>query len=94
VAHADEADERRALPTGHTRTLTWDVTDLRNPKLVHEFFSEETVIDHNQYVLRDFVFQSNYCAGLQVMKIEPDFSLTRVGYYDNAPDCDTTVTSK
>ena len=39
----DEADERRALPTGHTRTLTWDVTDLRNPRLVHEFFSEETV---------------------------------------------------
>ncbi len=39
----DEADERRALPTGHTRTLTWDVTDLRNPTLVHEFFSEETV---------------------------------------------------
>ncbi len=51
------------------------------------------VIDHNQYVLRDFVFQSNYCAGLQVMKIEPDFSLTRVGYYDNAPDCDTTIFS-
>ena len=69
------------------------MTDLRNPVLVHEFFSEETVIDHNQYVLRDHVFQSNYCSGLQVMKIEPDYSLTRVGYYDNAPDCDSLVFS-
>ena len=51
------------------------------------------VIDHNQYVLRDYVFQSNYCSGLQVMKIEPDFSLTRAGYFDNAPDCDTTIFS-
>lgn len=69
------------------------MTDLRNPTLVHEFFSVETVIDHNQYVVRDHVFQSNYCAGLQVMKIESDYSLSRVGYYDNAPDCDTTIFS-
>ena len=26
----------------------WDVSDLRNPRLVHEFYSTETVIDHNQ----------------------------------------------
>eukprot|EP01047_Picozoa_sp_COSAG01_P075963 COSAG01_NODE_13187_length_1623_cov_1.489501_1_plen_39_part_10 len=39
------------------------MTDLRNPTLVHEFFSVETVIDHNQYVVQDHVFQSNYCAG-------------------------------
>ena len=51
---ADEADERRDLPTGNTRTLTWDVTDLRNPVLVHEFFSVETVIDHNQYLRHKF----------------------------------------
>ena len=44
-------------------------------------------------MLRDPVFQSNYCAGLQVLRIEPDYSLTRVGYFDNAPDCDTTIFS-
>ena len=44
-------------------------------------------------MLRDHVFQSNYCAGLQVLRIEPDYSLTRVGYFDNAPDCDTTIFS-
>ena len=73
--------------------MTWDVSDLRNPKLVHEFFSVETVIDHNQYVLGDYVFQSNYCAGLQILTIEADYSLSRVGYFDNAPDCDTTIFS-
>ena len=90
----DEADENRGgLPTQNTRTLTWDVSDLRNPVLVNEFFSEETVIDHNQYVLRDFIFQSNYCAGLQILKIEPDYTLTRAGFFDNAPDCSTTIFS-
>jgi hypothetical protein len=52
---------------------------LPSPTLVHEFFSEETVIDHNQYVLRDHVFQSNYCAGLQVRvmmtSLVPPYSL-------------------
>ena len=45
----DEADERRGgLPSEHTRTMSWDVRKLREPTLVHEFFSAETVIDHNQ----------------------------------------------
>ena len=47
----DEADERRGGIGENTRTMTWDVSDLRNPTLVFEFFSEETVIDHNQCVL-------------------------------------------
>ena len=90
----DEADERRGgLPSEHTRTMSWDVRNLREPTLVHEFFSEETVIDHNQYVVGDFVLQSNYCSGLQVLEIQDDFSLSRTGFYDNAPDCDTTIFS-
>ena len=41
-----------ALPRSLTRWAffcrQWDVSDLRNPRLVHEFYSTETVIDHNQ----------------------------------------------
>jgi choice-of-anchor B domain-containing protein len=89
----DELDESRG-PEPRTRTMIWDVRSLRNAELVDSFFSEFTVIDHNQYVLGDFVYQSNYCAGLQVLAIDRSGEhpvLTRAGYFDNAPDCSTPV---
>ena len=61
----DELDESNG-PEPRTRTLIWDVRDLTAPELIDSFFSEFTVIDHNQYVLGDYIFQSNYCSGLQV----------------------------
>jgi choice-of-anchor B domain-containing protein len=53
-----------------TRTLIWNLESLRNPTLVDSFFSEETVSDHNQYTHRDHVWQSNYMAGLRILKID------------------------
>ena len=34
-----------------------NLEDLRNPVHVTDFFSTETVSDHNQYVLADHVYQ-------------------------------------
>lgn len=90
----DELDELNGA-NQHTRTLIWDVTNLRQPVHTSSFFSEMTVSDHNQYVNGTHVFQSNYCAGLRILAIErvggpqQDVSLRQVGYFDNSPDCDT-----
>ena len=87
----DELDESRG-PNPNTRTMIWDVRSLRDPVLHDSYFSEFTVIDHNQYVNGSFVFQSNYCSGLQVLAIDESGEhpvLSRAGYLDNAPDCDT-----
>ena len=87
----DELDESNG-PTPNTRTMIWDVRSLRAPFLHDSYFSEFTVIDHNQYVKGNFVYQSNYCAGLQILAIDQSGDhpvLTRAGYLDNAPDCDT-----
>ena len=85
----DELDESNG-PTPNTRTMIWDVRSLRAPFLHDSYFSEFTVIDHNQYVKGDYTYQSNYCAGLQILHIDRSADqpvLSRVGYYDNAPDC-------
>ena len=73
-----------------------NLEDLRNPVHVTDFFSTETVSDHNQYVLGDYTYQANYCAGLQILHIDRSADqpvLSRVGYYDNAPDCNSPTFS-
>jgi hypothetical protein len=48
-------------------------------------------IDHNQYVHNDYVWQSNYCAGLRVLDeagMNPEAMKERA-YFDVAPECDT-----
>jgi choice-of-anchor B domain-containing protein len=63
----DELDE---LNYSHnTRTYVWDISDLDTPTLVGNHTSHLPVIDHNLYVMGDFVFQSNYEAGLRILKI-------------------------
>ena len=58
----DELDE--LLYSHNTRTYVWDISDLDSPALVGNHTSHLPVIDHNLYVMGDFVFQSNYEAGL------------------------------
>merc|ERR1712042_345823 len=55
---------------GHTITYLWDVSDLMNPVLKNYYISTEVAIDHNQYILGDFTYQSNYGAGLRILHID------------------------
>ena len=86
----DEEDEiNQGLPQ---TTYIYDVRDLDAPTFVARHTSGLESIDHNQYVNGSFVFQSNYCSGLQVLAIDESGEhpvLSRAGYLDNAPDCDT-----
>ena len=39
----------------NTKTYIWNIEDLENPVLVDTYYSAETSIDHNQYIVGDYV---------------------------------------
>ena len=64
----DELDEDS---NGHpTKTYIWDVSDLDAPTITGSHSSHLSVIDHNLYVIGDFVYQANYEGGLRILKTE------------------------
>merc|ERR1712038_1031548 len=68
-----------------------DVSDLSNPSYRGYHEGRTAAIDHNLYVLDDFVYQANYRAGLNVLKIE-DMSnaiFSEAGYFDIFPSSDS-----
>jgi choice-of-anchor B domain-containing protein len=86
----DELDELYNA-NHHTRTIAWDVSSLKAPKIVSTFYSTETVIDHNLYTLLDRAYLSNYCGGLRIYDTSNVVTgLKEAGYFDVAPDCATT----
>jgi len=92
----DELDEifNTAGPDGgkgkKTRTMKWNVKDLRNPILEGSFISPATSIDHNLYVLGNTAYLANYCSGLRVLDLEDWSNVKQAGFFDVSPDCDTT----
>jgi len=81
----DEGDEGSGLVDG-TRTLIWDVSDLDDPVLLTEYLNpNSSAIDHNQYVVGDKVFQSNYVSGLRVLDISDIANPREVGFFDTVP---------
>ena len=83
----DELDE-----DFHPRwTYVWDVADLEQPVLNGHYEAvgaRAPAIDHNQYVAGEFAYQSNYAAGLSVLRIDdPTIAgMTEVGYFDTRPE--------
>jgi len=63
----DELDEFRT--NVKTRSHVLDVTNLSNPVYVGYHVGRTNAIDHNNYVLNDQVYQANYRAGLNILKI-------------------------
>jgi len=89
----DELDEQNQ--GFNTRTLIWDVQDLENPFLLGEHFSEVAAIDHNQYVVGNLLFQSNYRAGLRMLSLTDvaEGELSEIGYFDVDPASDAALFS-
>ncbi|HEX5725385.1 MAG TPA: choice-of-anchor B family protein [Longimicrobiaceae bacterium] len=77
----DELDEL-AGSIERTRTLVWDVSDLEDPQLVAQFLGTTAATDHNQYVVGNRIFQSNYEAGLRVLDRSNPTALREVGFFD------------
>lgn len=85
----DELDEE---DHGHNaRTYVFDVSDLHAPALVGYHQHPLSVIDHNLYVHGQYVFESNYEAGLRILRIDnlSAAEMTEVAFFDLYPNSDT-----
>jgi choice-of-anchor B domain-containing protein len=80
----DELDETGGLVQS-TRTLVWDISELDDPLLVKEYFSENRSTDHNLYVVGSTMYQSNYVSGLRVLDVSDPENPVQVGYFDTVP---------
>jgi len=84
----DETDEVNGLTAGKTRTHFWDVSDLENP--VYKGFYNHTLgtIDHNLYVVGNYVIETNYTAGLRMFRLgdlsnpDPQTWMTLIASFD------------
>ncbi|KAF7299500.1 MYND-type domain-containing protein [Mycena indigotica] len=66
----DEMDEMftRGWATDQkTTTYIWDIKDLSAPKLAGHYKSPVRAIDHNLYVHKGLIYESNYKSGLRVV---------------------------
>jgi len=80
-------------PDAYPNTRIFDITSLENVGKAREFINTRPhpSIDHNLYVKDSYVYSANYEAGARVYKIENDYSLTDVAYFDVSNDCDDIV---
>merc|ERR1712038_71410 len=87
----DELDELRGT-VSKTATHVMDVSDLTNINYVGKFNGRTSAIDHNNYVIGDYVYQANYRAGLNVLKITDvaNAQFQEVGYFDIYPNSDSS----
>jgi choice-of-anchor B domain-containing protein len=80
----DELDEVSGEQS-RTRTLIFDVRDLDDPILVQEMMGTTAASDHNLYVQGNYMYQSNYSAGLRILDISDPANPVEVGYFDVNP---------
>ncbi len=88
----DELDEQQnGQPT---TTYVLDARDLDNPPKPKPYFHESASIDHNLFIHKDLVYESNYAEGLRVLRYsntsltQPKDQLKEVGFFDVVPGVD------
>lgn len=88
----DEQDEYYEL-TEKTKTILCDVSDLQNPVLSFTHLGPSSAIDHNQYVKGNFVFQSNYRAGLRILDLNfiGNRYIKEVAFFDTDPNSNSNA---
>ena len=93
----DEFDEvERSGPASNQKAVTYiaDISNLTDAVFTGYYKSAITTIDHNQYVVDGFAYQSNYGAGLRVLDVrsvryDPSgSSINEVAYFDVYPEDD------
>jgi len=90
----DELDEKNFGLAG-TRTLVFDLERLDLAPQPASFIADGLAIDHNQYVVGNYIFQANYHRGLRVLRIDDaaQAGLTEVAFFDTYPSGDGLGTS-
>lgn len=76
------------LDSGNTTTYIWNLNDLDNPQMIGTYEGNSLSIDHNQYIKGNYVYQSNYTSGLQILSLTniENAHLSQVGYFDTFPE--------
>jgi hypothetical protein len=85
----DELDEWDG--SHNARTYIFDVSDLDSPKPLGFHEHPLSVIDHNLYVHGNYVYQSDYEAGVRILRIDDlaATALTEVAFFDTYPNGDS-----
>lgn len=65
----DEVEGRNPGVANRAVTFIWDISDLEAPKQTGYYQAPRTSNDHNQYVVGNYAYQSNYGAGISVLDI-------------------------
>jgi choice-of-anchor B domain-containing protein len=81
----DELDENNF--NHNTKTYIFDVQDLDAPQLIGTHVHGTLAIDHNQFIVGNLVYQSNYRAGLRILETRDIAAgqLSEVAFFDNFP---------
>jgi choice-of-anchor B domain-containing protein len=81
----DELDESNFQHP--TKTYIFDLLSLTSPSLVGTHFGTTAAIDHNQYIVGRYAYQSNYRAGLRIQHTgrAGQGKLREVGFFDVFP---------
>ena len=77
----DELNEYYGTDKEQT-TVIFDVSDLESPKILTIYKSGLKTIDHNNYVVGNLLYQSNYSTGLRVLNINNVEDPIEVAYFD------------
>ncbi|MCS5653613.1 MAG: choice-of-anchor B family protein [Candidatus Marinimicrobia bacterium] len=77
----DELNELRGYDAEQT-TVIFDLKDLDNPTVANVYRSGLNTIDHNNYVVGDLIYQSNYSTGLRVINIKNPTMPIESAYFD------------
>ena len=83
----DELNEYYGYDDNQTM-LIFDVSDLDEPKLVSVYESGLNTIDHNNFVVGDRLYQSNYSTGLRVLDIKDPLNPKEIAFFDTYPASD------
>lgn len=81
----DELDE--LIGSAPTTSFIFDVSNLRQPRLLGRHLASTNAIDHNLYSKDGYVFQTNYRAGLRILSSARARAgrLKEVAYFDVVP---------
>ena len=81
----DELDEQGAGI--NTTSYIWDVSDLDNPSEIGRYVGPTAAVDHNLYTLNNYVIETNYRAGLRILKTDDiaNGNMSEAAYFDTIP---------
>lgn len=79
----------------NTTSYIWDVSDLDNPFESGRYVGPTAATDHNLYTLNNYVIETNYRAGMRILKTTDiaNGNLTEAAYFDTIPGSNSSQMS-